>query len=172
MQKEARENSPALPNPAPQVVAIRSSDQHLGNSYGRPICRLQGATRTVPTSIHHWFSLSSPLSVPVSTTEKTAVNKLIGKYLGVTAGTAALALFAFGASAQEKKVTPAPAPKTAAKTTKPPTCNSLKDEAACKARSDCNFVPESKDAKSSKVKRKAYCRSNPTPAKKVDPAKK
>jgi hypothetical protein len=76
-----------------------------------------------------------------------------------TVGMAAAALLAasiFGASAQEKKAAPAK---------KAPACNALKAEADCTARSDCNWVAESKDAKG-KVKRKAYCRANPTAKKK------
>jgi len=65
-----------------------------------------------------------------------------------------IVVVSYGASAQEKK---APAKKPAA-------CNTLKDETACKARDDCNWVAESKDDKG-KVKRKAYCRANPTPKK-------
>ena len=89
---------------------------------------------------------------------------------GVSIATVALAMFAYGASAQEKKPsTPVPAPKAAAK--KPPACNSLKDEAPCKVRDDCNWVPAKMDAKD-KVKTKAYCRSNPKAAAKKEPAKK
>ena len=74
--------------------------------------------------------------------------------LWLRATAAVIAVLSYGASAQEKK---APAKK-------PPACNTLKDEAACTARNDCNWVAESKDAKG-KVKRKAYCRANPTPKK-------
>ena len=85
------------------------------------------------------------------------MNNALVKTLGISAATAALALFAYAAQAQ------APKPKQPAK--KPPACNSLKDEAACKARDDCTWVAETKD-KSGKVKRKGYCRAKPkTPAK-------
>jgi hypothetical protein len=73
--------------------------------------------------------------------------------LGVAATAAVLAVFAIGASAQEKK---APAKR-------PPACSSLKAEADCSARADCNWVAESAKGK---VKHKAYCRANPAPAKK------
>jgi hypothetical protein len=82
---------------------------------------------------------------------KTVVLKTLGK----AAAVALLAAFAFGATAQEKK---APTAK------RPPACNALKVESDCRARTECNWVAESKDDKG-KVKRKAYCRANP-PAKK------
>ena len=84
------------------------------------------------------------------------MNNVALKTLGIAAAAAVLAAFAFGASAQEKKAAPAK---------RPPACNALKVEADCTARSECNWVAESKDA-NGKVKRKAYCRANPTPAKK------
>ncbi|MDX2202484.1 MAG: hypothetical protein NW223_07030 [Hyphomicrobiaceae bacterium] len=83
---------------------------------------------------------------------------LSSRLLGMTVAAAALALFAVGAEAQEKK-----ADVKAAK--KPAVCNSLKDQTACDARSDCSWVAESKDAKG-KIKRKAYCRAKPAPKKK------
>jgi hypothetical protein len=83
---------------------------------------------------------------------------------GIAAATAALALFTYGAQAQQK----APA-----KAAKPPACKTIKAQAACEARTDdCNWVAESKDAKG-KVKAKAYCRAKPkAPAAKPDPKKK
>lgn len=103
--------------------------------------------------------------------ETMVVNTTIGRYLGISAATAALALFAYGAQAQEKKAAPTPAPKAAEKKA---ACNSLKVQAGCEARTDCNWVAESKDDKG-KVKKKAYCRANPTAkkadAKKVEPKK-
>jgi hypothetical protein len=52
---------------------------------------------------------------------------------------------------------------------KPPTCNSLKEEAACEAREDCTWVAAVVDSKSGKERRKAYCRAKPkAPAKKAD----
>ena len=82
------------------------------------------------------------------------MNKLLIRGIGLAATAALIVVVSYGASAQEKK---APAKKPAA-------CNTLKDETACKARDDCNWVAESKDDKG-KVKRKAYCRANPTPKK-------
>jgi hypothetical protein len=84
------------------------------------------------------------------------MNSVALKSLGVAAAIAVIAAFAVGASAQEKKATPAK---------RPPACNSVKVEADCRARTDCNWVAESKDAKG-KVTRRAYCRANPTPKKK------
>ena len=96
--------------------------------------------------------------------ETTAVHKTLVKTLGISVATAALALFAYGASAQEKK-------EPAAK--KPPACKTIKAQAGCEARAaDCTWVAESKDDKG-KVKAKAYCRAKPKePAKKADPKKK
>ena len=82
----------------------------------------------------------------------------IGRLLGVSAATVALALFAYGAQAQEKKMEP---PKTAPKTEKKQVaCNTLKTQQPCEARSDCNWVGETKNDKG-KVTKKAYCRANP-----------
>jgi hypothetical protein len=44
---------------------------------------------------------------------------------------------------------------------KPPACNSLKEESACKARDDCQWVAAVVDSKTGKEKRKAYCRKAP-----------
>jgi len=85
--------------------------------------------------------------------------------LGITAAAAVLALFAFGAEAQQKAPDKA-APKAAAQ----PKCNSIKEEAGCTGRTDCSWVGESKDAKGKT--RKAYCRSKPKQSAKKEPAKK
>jgi hypothetical protein len=86
------------------------------------------------------------------------VSNTLLKTLGVSVATLALASFAFGVSAQDKK---APAKKP------PPACNSLKAEAACKARDDCVWVSAVMDKAGKKVTRKAYCRAKPKePAKK------
>jgi hypothetical protein len=61
----------------------------------------------------------------------------------------AFATFGFAASAQEKKAAPSK---------RPPGCSSLRVEADCRARADCSWVAESKDAK---INRKAYCRALP-----------
>lgn len=78
--------------------------------------------------------------------------------LGVAVAAATLVLGAYGVQAQAPKKETA---KAAEK--KPATCNSLKDETACKARADCEWVSAVVDAKTKKEKRKAYCRSKPKP---------
>jgi hypothetical protein len=84
--------------------------------------------------------------------ETTAVHTTLVKSLGISVATVALALMAYGASAQEMK--PAPAKKPAA-------CKTIKKQTDCEARaSDCTWVGETKDAQG-KVKAKAYCRSKP-----------
>ena len=82
--------------------------------------------------------------------EMTAVQKTLVRTLGISVATAALALFAYGASAQDAK--------------KPPACKTIKAQAGCEARTDdCTWVAESKDDKG-KVKAKAYCRAKPKAA--------
>jgi hypothetical protein len=83
--------------------------------------------------------------------ETTGMHKTLVKTLGISAATAALALFAYGASAQEKK---APAAK------KPPACSKLK-EADCLARTDCVFTAAIVDEKTKKTKTKASCKAVP-----------
>jgi hypothetical protein len=79
--------------------------------------------------------------------ETTTVHKTLLKTLGISAATAALAFFAYGASAQEKKAAPAK---------KPAACTTLKDDAACKARDDCSWTePKGKAKGSCKAKPKA-----------------
>jgi hypothetical protein len=96
--------------------------------------------------------------------ETTAVQKTLVKTLGISVATAALALFAYGASAQEKKKEPA--------AKKPAACAKLK-EADCKARTDCVFTAAVMDEKTKKVKTKASCKAAPKePAKKPEPKKK
>jgi hypothetical protein len=78
--------------------------------------------------------------------ETTAVHTTLLKTLGISAATAALAFFAYGASAQDKKPMP---PK------KPAACTTLKDETACKARDDCSWTePKGKAKGACKVKPK------------------
>ncbi len=48
----------------------------------------------------------------------------------------------------------------------PAACSTLKDETACGARTDCNWVAAVTDSKTGKEKRKAYCRRAPAAAKK------
>jgi hypothetical protein len=74
--------------------------------------------------------------------------------LGVAAAVVLTATFAT-VSAQ-----PAKAPKAAA-------CNTLKDESACGARTDCGWVAAVTDSKTGKEKRKAYCRRKPPSQKKA-----
>ena len=97
----------------------------------------------------------------------------IAKALGASATIAALALFAFAAQAQQKAPEKA---EPAAKPAKPKSvCNSITEEAACKANATCAWVAALMDAKTGKQKRKAYCRTRPKPpTKKKDkePAKK
>ena len=79
--------------------------------------------------------------------ETTAVHKTLLKTLGISAATAALAFFAYGAAAQEKKAAPAK---------KPAACTTLKDDVACKARDDCSWTePKGKAKGSCKAKPKA-----------------
>ena len=86
--------------------------------------------------------------------EMTAVRKTLLKTLGLSVATASLALFAYGASAQDMKKKE-PAKKVAA-------CTTLKDESGCTARDDCTWTP-------AKGKAKAACKAKPkakAPAKK------
>jgi len=75
--------------------------------------------------------------------------------LGLSAAAFALAMFAASVSNVSAESAP-----------KPPACNTLKDETACKAREDCSWVKASVDSKTGKEKRKAYCRKKPAPKKK------
>jgi hypothetical protein len=82
------------------------------------------------------------------------VQKPFAKTLGLSIATAALALMAYGASAQEKK----PAKMAA--------CTTVKDETGCTGRADCAWTAEKKDKKG-KVTAKAACKAKPkAPAKK------
>jgi hypothetical protein len=75
--------------------------------------------------------------------------------IGVAAAALLTASFAHVAAQPAK----APAqPKAAA-------CSTLKDEMACGARTDCNWVAAVTDSKTGKEKRKAHCRRTPAPAK-------
>lgn len=87
------------------------------------------------------------------------------KPLGISIATLAIAAFAYGASAQEKKKEPAKKP--------PPACKTIKAQAGCEARDDCWWVAASIDEKTKKQKKAAYCQSKPkAPAAKKEPAKK
>lgn len=90
------------------------------------------------------------------------------------AAAVALAMFSIDVSAQEKKAT-TPSAKTEAKKPEPKpksACNALKDEAACKANAECQWIAASVDSKTGKEKRKAYCRTKPKSAKKAKETKK
>jgi hypothetical protein len=89
--------------------------------------------------------------------EMNAVSTICMKGLGLSGAALALVLFGSGAQAQAPKTDAAPK-ATAAKAKKPPACKSVKAQAGCEERSDCQWVGESKDAKG-KVKAKAYCRA-------------
>jgi 2-hydroxychromene-2-carboxylate isomerase len=97
-----------------------------------------------------------------STMETAPVHKTLFKTLGISVATAALALMAYGASAQEKKE-PAKKPPPAASI-----CKGL-EEAACTAKGeDCQWITPKKG------KQKPYCKTKQkpkTPAKKVEPKK-
>ena len=89
--------------------------------------------------------------------------------LSVVAATA-LAMFAFAADAQQKAPEKAePATKTKPKSA----CNAIADEAACKANATCTWIAAVMDKQTGKQKRKAYCKTKPTPPvkKPKDPAK-
>jgi hypothetical protein len=104
--------------------------------------------------------------------ETTAVQKTLVKTLSISAAAAVLALFAYGASAQEKKADPPKKVEAVKKPAPPPACKTIKAQTACEGRAaDCTWVAESKDDKG-KVKAKAYCRAKPKePAKKPEPKK-
>ena len=71
--------------------------------------------------------------------------------LGISAAAIVLTALAYGGvAAQDKKGEP-----------KPAACNSLTEETACGARTDCSWIAASVDPKTNKQKRKAYCRSKP-----------
>jgi len=96
--------------------------------------------------------------------ETTTVHKTLVKTLGISAAAALFAVFAFGASAQEKKMDPPKKAEVVKKAKAPPACKTLKAQAGCEARAaDCTWVAESKDDKG-KVKAKAYCRAKPKEA--------
>ncbi len=102
----------------------------------------------------------------------TAVHKTLLKSLGISAAVVALGLFGYAAQAQAPKKEPAPKAAPAKKPPPPPKCNSLKDQTACEAREDCQWVAASIDAKTKKQKKAAYCRAKPKPPVKKEPAKK
>jgi hypothetical protein len=97
------------------------------------------------------------------------------KKLVIATAAAALVLGAYSANAQQKAPEKAPAAKTEKKAVKAKSaCNAMTEEAACKADATCTWVAALMDAKTSKQKRKAYCKTKPRPpAKKTkEPVKK
>jgi hypothetical protein len=50
-------------------------------------------------------------------------------------------------------------------------CNAITEETACKANTSCRWIAAIMDQKTGKQKRKAYCRTQGTSAKKSTPAK-
>lgn len=95
---------------------------------------------------------------------------MIGRCLGLTAAAAVIALFAIGAEAQEKKAETPKATKTEKTEKKPAACKTLKTQAPCETRTDCNWVGATKDAEG-KVAKRAYCRGNAGTVKKADAKK-
>lgn len=96
----------------------------------------------------------------------------IGRCLGLTAAAAVIAVFALGAQAQEKKTE---TPKAAKTEKKPAACKTLKTQAPCEERVDCNWVSATKNGEG-KITKRAYCRGNVKKAeakdvKKADPKK-
>ena len=86
------------------------------------------------------------------------------KAVAATAVVLALASFGAGTSAQEKKkATKAPAAKVAA-------CSTVKDEAACKARSDCSWTPATTKLKIT-IRRARCVAATPAKAPAKTPAK-
>lgn len=98
----------------------------------------------------------------------------ISHLFGVSAAAAALALFAFGAQAQQQKAPEKAAPAKAAPAKAPPKCKALKQQADCEGRTDCKWTAASIDAKTKKQKKAAYCSAMPKPKaapKKAEPKK-
>ena len=110
----------------------------------------------------------------------TAVRNTLLKTLGISAATAALAVFGYTAQLQAQATpTPKAEPKAAAKKpAPPPKCTTLKTQAPCEAREDCAWTQASIDPKTKKQKKAAYCHTKPKapaakePAKKAEPKKK
>jgi hypothetical protein len=102
------------------------------------------------STVHEVFirQPTSSCAVSIMETGDDCMHKELIKALGLSAATAALALFAYGASAQDKA--PAPAKKAA--------CSKLK-EADCTARTDCVFTAAVVDEKTKKTKTKASCKA-------------
>jgi hypothetical protein len=76
---------------------------------------------------------------------------------------AAAAVLLMGASALAQEATKKPSKGKSA-------CNAITEETACKAKETCRWIAASVDQKTGKEKRKAYCRTQATSAKKKSPA--
>ena len=89
-----------------------------------------------------------------------------------TLGTLAVAALMIGVTAQAQEKKAEPAAKTEKKAKPKSVCNSIAEEAACKANATCAWVAALMDKTTGKQKRKAYCRTKPKPpTKKKEPAK-
>lgn len=88
------------------------------------------------------------------------MKSIVSKSMAALAAVAFTAMIGAGAMAQEK---PATTPKTTKTTKAPSACKGLVETACTAKAAECSWVKESKDAKSGKVKRKAYCRAKPAP---------
>src|SRR6516162_5474066 len=80
----------------------------------------------------------------------------MGRLLGASAAAVVLLI---GASAFAQDATKKPAKAKSA-------CNAITEETACKAKETCRWIAASVDQKTGKEKRKAYCRTQASSAKK------
>ena len=95
------------------------------------------------------------------------------KTFGLSAATAAVAVFGYTAQVQAQATPPKAEPKAAMKKpAAPPKCTTLKTQAPCEAREDCAWTQASIDPKTKKQKKAAYCHAKPKPPAKKEPAKK
>ena len=78
------------------------------------------------------------------------MSNLLNRSLAIGAVAIVFAALAYGGVSAEEKAAP-----------KPAACKSMKAEADCTGRDDCNWVQASVDKKTGKEKRKAYCRVKP-----------
>lgn len=92
------------------------------------------------------------------------MSNTILKAFTATAVVLALASFAGGTSAQEKKAMTKAAPK-------PPACSTIKTEAACTARADCTWIAATTKGKITLRRARCGVKAAPPPAKK-EPATK
>jgi hypothetical protein len=88
--------------------------------------------------------------------------RAIAKLLGASA---AVVVVFLGASGMAQDATKKPGKTKSA-------CNAITEETACKAKDSCRWIAAIMDEKTGKPKRKAYCRTQGTSAKKsTTPAK-